>query len=493
MNLMARHTVQGLSVEVAFDAYKCRYPFATRDPQSCNASMGISSLYRPNARVEMCQCNALKGVKCLNCRSCVFSVNLFGLRCHTMSHIALECSATGDVDHLSTAIMSTLSNATLGNLIITGNYIPVYHQPTITTGFNLNACIDPWKVLILYYSAILCIYFLCIYTAITIQRLKRNSHLYVTNMSSSTCIGGGTSDFSFEELQSYFLQHDVKYVKARFKYHDYIPQSVYIGNNWSDEIYACNTPFNVMIHKLTIPKLRQIATCHGINVGTKVHGAQIREWIFKHECKTCVQHVTLFAKIDDTGKDRTKRDTNQKAVQRYRQIKRDAYEMSQLSSVFRSQLNVGELHKLAQSMYVKRYHARKGDSYKLKNLEHVRRYQARQKERYKLLNIKPELKHRIKHTLESVRKEENSEFPPPRIGIGLLHTIVTESCKAMTTEKISEAGCAVCGRLTPIQQLLKLTEVDIDFDMLIRCGVTRKERLDSDHSVEDIEGAVLEQ
>jgi hypothetical protein len=490
MNLMARHAVQGLSVEVAFDANKCRYPFAMCDPQSCNASMGIGSLYRPNARVETCQCNALKGVKCLNCQSCIFSVNLFGLRCHAMSCIAFECSATaGDVDHLSTAITSTLSDATLGNLIITGNYILVYHQPTTTTGFNLDACIDPWKVLILNYSAILCIYLLCIYRAITIQRLKRNSHLYITNVSSSTCIGGGTSDFSFEELQSYFLQHDVKYVKARFKYHDYIPHSVYIRNNWSDEIYACNTPFNVVTHKLTIPKLRQIAACHGISVGTKVHGAQIREWIFKHECKNCVQHVTLFAKIDDTAKGRTKRDTNQKAVQKYR----DAYEMSQLSSVFRSQLNVGELHKLAQSTYVKRYRARKGHSCKLENLEHVRRYQARQKERYKLLNIKPELKHRIKHTLESVRKEEHSEFPPPRIGIGLLHTIVTESCKAMTTEKISEAGCAVCGRLTPIQQLLKLTEVDIDFDILIRHGVTRKERLDSDHSVEDIEGAVLEQ
>jgi hypothetical protein len=61
----------------------------------------------------------------------------------------------------------------------------------------------------------------------------------------------------------------------------------------------------------------------------------------------------------------------------------------------------------------------------------------------------------------------------------------------MSPDNFRESGCAVCGRLTPMTQLSKLSEAKIDMSLLINPGVTQCERLTSKDTIKDLDGPVL--
>lgn len=46
--------------------------------------------------------------------------------------------------------------------------------------------------------------------------------------------------------------------------------------------------------------------------------------------------------------------------------------------------------------------------------------------------------------------------------------------KDMSPEQFMEAGCIVCGCLTPLTSLMNILDVDVNFDILIRTGMTQK-------------------
>ena len=46
-----------------------------------------------------------------------------------------------------------------------------------------------------------------------------------------------------------------------------------------------------------------------------------------------------------------------------------------------------------------------------------------------------------------------TEFPPSIADNDLLHTIASRVCKKMDKSNIEEAGCAVCGEITPVRNL----------------------------------------
>ena len=57
-----------------------------------------------------------------------------------------------------------------------------------------------------------------------------------------------------------------------------------------------------------------------------------------------------------------------------------------------------------------------------------------------------------------------------------------------------EGGCAVCGQLTPVSQLSKLSESNCDLDILIRdgMGLTRLERFSAADMVQEVKGPILD-
>ena len=92
------------------------------------------------------------------------------------------------------------------------------------------------------------------------------------------------------------------------------------------------------------------------------------------------------------------------------------------------------------------------------------------------------------------RLHKRDKFPPSPPSPKLLHTIATGFCKATSPSKFEESGCAVCGSLTPITNLLDISEVNCNFDILNRegCGITRKERKKSTDPIEEIKGPVMD-
>ena len=63
----------------------------------------------------------------------------------------------------------------------------------------------------------------------------------------------------------------------------------------------------------------------------------------------------------------------------------------------------------------------------------------------------------------------------------LQHTIISDFCKEIYPNKFVEAGCAVCGKLTPVSQLKEYS--DIDFAPLVQQGVTQIERYSNEDPI----------
>ncbi|KAF9521445.1 hypothetical protein CPB83DRAFT_778727, partial [Crepidotus variabilis] len=62
----------------------------------------------------------------------------------------------------------------------------------------------------------------------------------------------------------------------------------------------------------------------------------------------------------------------------------------------------------------------------------------------------------------------------------------------MRPSKFTEAGCAACGQLRPLNTLTLREDVKCSLDPLIVPGLTRKERKTQTDLVEDIGGPVID-
>ncbi|KAJ7149837.1 hypothetical protein C8R43DRAFT_825666, partial [Mycena crocata] len=82
-------------------------------------------------------------------------------------------------------------------------------------------------------------------------------------------------------------------------------------------------------------------------------------------------------------------------------------------------------------------------------------------------------------------------FPPAPASDETLHRILTASSKAVQPDRFLEAGCAVCGRLTPLAELTELSKFKGNLSHLKGDNVTRKERFQSSDPVEQLDGPVL--
>ncbi|KAJ6537990.1 hypothetical protein B0H19DRAFT_962175 [Mycena capillaripes] len=86
---------------------------------------------------------------------------------------------------------------------------------------------------------------------------------------------------------------------------------------------------------------------------------------------------------------------------------------------------------------------------------------------------------------------KNTSFPLKPLTVKDAHCIISIHCKTVSPRSFKEAGCAVCGMLKPITELLPLENYRGSLALLIRPGVIRKERFKSTDPIEDLIGPVL--
>ncbi|KAF5368131.1 hypothetical protein D9615_010219 [Tricholomella constricta] len=83
-------------------------------------------------------------------------------------------------------------------------------------------------------------------------------------------------------------------------------------------------------------------------------------------------------------------------------------------------------------------------------------------------------------------------FPPPPATPALVEQVVSAFCAATAPKVFEEAGCAVCGLLTPISELSPLKQVEQLLHILHAPGVTRAERLHRDEPICELQGPVFD-
>lgn len=86
------------------------------------------------------------------------------------------------------------------------------------------------------------------------------------------------------------------------------------------------------------------------------------------------------------------------------------------------------------------------------------------------------------------------DFPPKPPSKDLIHKVATGFVKATAPSKFVEKGCAICGKLTLLTELIRLADVDCNLDILIKDGhgVTCKEQFSEDDPIEEIIGPILD-
>jgi hypothetical protein len=336
-------------------------------------------------------------------------------------------------------------------------------------------------------------------------------------------LGGGCSSFSFRELEPHLVENRILAFDAKFKFHSYILHSEYKALLINESICACIIPWSQLLIKLKVSELRDVAACHGLFVPTKMRSSQIQALLEGHVCNSCGEYVSLFEKIENTKTARNliavkkyqekcgelHKESNLTAVIGYQKKKKLIFKASNVVAVKKHQKKLGYIYKASNVVAVKNHQKKLGYIYKASNVVAVKNHQKKLGYIYKASNVVAVKKHQKKlgyiykmSHLMSVKKHQkmrghvykalNPTFPPPPPSFGLYHEIISNACKEMHVDKITEAGCAVCGRLTLVTDMVKLSESAVNLDILVRPGVTREERVSSDQPVKEMKGPVMD-
>ena len=73
-----------------------------------------------------------------------------------------------------------------------------------------------------------------------------------------------------------------------------------------------------------------------------------------------------------------------------------------------------------------------------------------------------------------------------------MHKIISGFCEDTNPGKFKEAGCVICGQLVVLTKLMKLTDVKVSLDPLVRVGVTCLPRDSVNDPIKEIDGPIID-
>ena len=248
-------------------------------------------------------------------------------------------------------------------------------------------------------------------------------------------VGGGASIRSdFKMLEPYIISTDFQVQNP--ENYNYLYDGHSSFNKIVQKIQACggnhiicNIPLGSIVGILTTAQANEVAREHNLHTLSRKPLAEKRAVIKSHICtKNCNERVTLFKAVDK----------NQKSQQRQSKenVKKEV-----------SQPKVG------RKSWAKPKRAVTNHEYYIKN---------------------------------------NIQFPPSPPSNRLMHKIISGFCDDTHPSKFEEAGCAVCGQLVILPNLIKLTDIKCSLDPLVRVGVTRLPRKSADDPIEEIQGPIID-
>jgi len=84
------------------------------------------------------------------------------------------------------------------------------------------------------------------------------------------------------------------------------------------------------------------------------------------------------------------------------------------------------------------------------------------------------------------------EFPPTPLDIHLTNVILQQACSKMQPQHVTEAGCAVCGKLKPSSSMSRLKSIKRQLDILAASGVSCIKRNDASRPICEYKGPILD-
>jgi hypothetical protein len=125
------------------------------------------------------------------------------------------------------------------------------------------------------------------------------------------------------------------------------------------------------------------------------------------------------------------------------------------------------------------------------NAEYQKKWYQNNKEKRAEYNKQPQ--YQESHKKSSQKHYESTKdvkFPPNPPSADLCQKIVSNFYADTAPEVFEEAGCAVCGKLTPVCEMEELSDVE-NINLLKVDGVTRKTRCKSSDPVRELRGPIL--
>jgi Pyruvate/2-oxoacid:ferredoxin oxidoreductase delta subunit len=250
-------------------------------------------------------------------------------------------------------------------------------------------------------------------------------------------VGGGRSTRSdFKKLEPYIIS-----TKFQVQKNPEIFNYLYAGHGPFEKMVLkikacggnhiiCNIPLSSIASILTATQANKVAKEHNLHTLSHKPLVEKQAVINSHICtKICKERVTIFKAVDK----------NQKDQQRERKEKK-------LKKVV-------SLPKVGRKMWAKPKRAVANHKYYIKN---------------------------------------NVQFPPSPPSNRLMHKIISGFCDDTLPSKFEEAGCAICGQLVIMPNLIKLIDIKCSLDPLVRVGVTRLPRKSAYDPIEEFKGPIID-
>ncbi|KAF8208025.1 hypothetical protein K438DRAFT_1961541 [Mycena galopus ATCC 62051] len=215
---------------------------------------------------------------------------------------------------------------------------------------------------------------------------------------------------------------------------------------------AVDVPFDILVPGLTRTEMTYVAQQHNILLPSRLNVQRAKELLSKHSCDKCRK---LLCVMDIVMPALPPKHTRLPAAV----SKNNANTYARRKKKHLVEPSAAQLHNIAATV-----------SAQAKAYRHARNMQDNSQED----DLSP-----------------LQEFPPPPPSMKDLHRILTNSVLAVQPEQFVEAGCAVCGKLSPLSKLTPMADFKPSLAVLNKAGVTRKERFSAGEAIEDREGPIL--
>jgi hypothetical protein len=209
--------------------------------------------------------------------------------------------------------------------------------------------------------------------------------------------GGKALIFSSDELHPY-ASADLN--KQQYQFFQCVKKDVMQSLNLNEGDVLCNMPLNILVPKLTLKFMKEVANLHDMYMLSKILQKNAQILLENHKCETCPDLLTVFKPYTAASNADYQQTWYQKNKEKHAEYDKQCT----------SKVEYQESHKRSSQKH----------------------YQS----------------------------QKDVKFPPAPPFAELCQNIVSNFCTDTSPDVFEETGCAVCGKLTPICEMEEHSEVE---------------------------------